>query len=114
MVYHKDLADRVSRALAHLENVEPKMMFSGVAFMVNQKMCINVTSGGMMCRVDPKMHETLLEMPGCRSMVMKGRELMGWLLIDEAFIQLDKDLDFWISQALSFNQQAKSSKKKKQ
>ena len=37
-----------------------------------------------MCRVDPKMHETLLVKSGCRSVIMKKRELVGWLLIDEA------------------------------
>jgi TfoX/Sxy family transcriptional regulator of competence genes len=113
MGYNEKLADRISSALAHIKDVKPKLMFSGVAFLVNDKMCINVTSGGLMCRVDPKIHETLVEKRGCRSMIMKGRELKGWVLVNEEVLKTKKDLDYWVALSLSFNKQAKSSKKKK-
>lgn len=111
MGYDKKLAERISHALAHVQHVTPKKMFSGIAFMVNSKMCINVTSDGIMCRVDPKIHDSLLEKPGCRPVVMKGRELKGWVLVAEDVLKSKKDLDFWVSHALSFNSEAKFSKK---
>lgn len=113
MALNEGLADRISTALIDVKNVELKMMFSGVAFMVNGKMCINVTRDGLMCRVDPKVHETLVEKPGCSSMVMKGRELKGWVLVSEEVIKSENELVYWISLCLSFNKEARSSKKKR-
>jgi hypothetical protein len=44
---------------------------------------------------------------------MKGRELKGWVLANEEVLKTKKDLDYWVALSLSFNKQAKSSKKKK-
>jgi hypothetical protein len=55
MAYDLKLAERIREYLARLPNlkVEEKKMFSGLAFMVNGKMCVNVSGENMMCRVDP-------------------------------------------------------------
>jgi TfoX/Sxy family transcriptional regulator of competence genes len=113
MAFSEKLAAKVSDALKGVKSVKQKMMFSGVAFLVNDKMCVNVTSKGLMCRVDPAIHDTLLDKPGCATVVMKGRELKGWILVSEEVLRTKKDLDQWISFALEFNARAKSSKKKK-
>ncbi len=111
MAYSEKLADRLRIALMDVPHVEEKKMFSGVAFMVNDKMCINVTSGGLMCRIDPELHDELLEKRGCRTMVMKGKELKGYLLINEEDVGRRAELDFLVRQCLDFNERAKSSKK---
>ncbi|MBS1686855.1 MAG: TfoX/Sxy family protein, partial [Bacteroidetes bacterium] len=43
MAYDHDLADRVREALVDVPDVTEKEMFSGIAFMVDGKMCINVS-----------------------------------------------------------------------
>lgn len=111
MAYSEKLVDRLRISLMDLPHVEEKKMFSGVAFMVNDKMCINVTSGGLMCRIDPELHDELLEKRACRTMVMKGKELKGYLLIDEEDVGRKAELDFWVRKCLDFNARAKSSKK---
>lgn len=111
MPFSEKLAHRVRTALMDVPRVEEKKMFSGVAFMVNDKMCINVTKNGLMCRIDPDRYEELLEKRPCRPVVMKGKELKGYLLINEEDIPRRAELDFWVSECLDFNPRAKSSKK---
>ena len=87
-------------------------MFSGVAFMVDDKMCINVGSDRIMCRIDPDLQDQLLEEKPCRVMVMKGREYKGYILVNEEDVQRKKELDYWIGLCLDFNPRAQRSKKK--
>jgi TfoX/Sxy family transcriptional regulator of competence genes len=112
MAYDEKLADRLREALAHLPRVTEKKMFSGVAFMVDGKMCINVSHDELMCRFDPELFETLVEKPGFRPMVMKGRQLNGYGYISPEAFQSKKEFDFWVNLCLDFNGKAKASKKK--
>jgi TfoX/Sxy family transcriptional regulator of competence genes len=112
MPYSEKLADRIREALVDVPKVREKEMFSGVTFMVDDKMCISVGPERIMCRIDPETHDQLLEEKPCRAMIMKGREYKGYILVNEDDVQRKKDLDFWIGLCLDFNVRAKSSKKK--
>ena len=61
MAYDTLLADRVRMHLTAFTKmkVEEKKMFSGVGFMVNDKMCVNVAGEKLMCRFDPALTETV-------------------------------------------------------
>ncbi len=113
MAYSEKLAGRIREALQALPNVEEKKMFRGIAFMVNDKMCVTVGDNEMMCRIDPDLHETLVKEKGCKTVVMKGREYKGWVLVSEEMTRTKKALNYWIGLALDFNKKAKSSKKSK-
>ena len=113
MSYSEKLADRIREALIEVPKVKEKVMFSGVTFMVDDKMCICVGPDRIMCRIDPELQDQLLEEKPCRVMVMKGREYNGYILVNEEDVQRKKELDFWIGLCLDFNARAKSSKKKK-
>lgn len=114
MPYSEKLADRIRIALMDMDipKVVEKKMFRGLTFMVDDKMCISVSGYNLMCRVDPEIHDQLLEEKPCRSMIMKGREYKGYILVNEEDVAKKKELDFWIRQCLDFNARAKSSKKK--
>lgn len=112
MPYSEKLADRIREALVDVPKVKEKVMFSGVTFMVDDKMCISVGHDRIMCRIDPESQDQLLEEKPCRVMVMKGREYQGYLLVNEEDLQRKKELDFWIGLCLDFNPRAKASKKK--
>lgn len=113
MAYNEKLTIRVREALAHLRDVEEKRMFSGVAFMVNGKMCIAVGDDRIMCRIDPAIHEVEIEKEGCRTVVMKGRPYKGYVYVNEAVIKTKKQLGYWVGLALDFNERAKASVKRK-
>ena len=113
MAINEKLTNRVREALVHMPKVEEKKMFSGIAFMVNGKMCVTVRDDRIMCRIDPAIHDELLEKKDCRTMVMKDREYKGYMLVSEDAIKNKKEFDFWIGLALEFNKKAKAAKKKK-
>src|SRR5690349_12299859 len=85
------LLERARSALAHLPRVEEKRMFGGVTFMVNGKMCISVGKERIMCRIDPELHERL---------------------VDEKNVRTAKDFDRWIALALEQNAKAQPAARK--
>ena len=114
MAYNEKLATRIREALSHRNDVEEKKMFKGVAFMVDGKMCINVSGDEMMCRFDPSLHQTVALKKGFRPMIMKGKQLNGYAYISEEGFKSKKDFDYWINLCLEFNKEARASKKPKQ
>ena len=113
MAYNEELADRLREALLAVPRVVEKRMFRGIAFLVGGKMCINVGDDELMIRIDPILHDELVEKPGCRSMKMKGKTLKGYVLVNADGRKTKKDFDYWVSLALDFNKRAKVSKKKR-
>lgn len=115
MAYDIKLADRVREYLADIENIsiEEKKMFSGLAFMVNEKMCVNITNRGLMCRFNPSLLETIAEKTGYEPMIMRGKEYKGYCYVAPEGFKNKKDFEFWMQLCLSYNNEAKSSKKVK-
>jgi TfoX/Sxy family transcriptional regulator of competence genes len=113
MAYNEVLANRIRERLADHPDVMEKEMMGGLAFMVNEKMCVGVIKEEMMCRIAPELHPTVIEMTGCRTMDFTKHHMQGWVMVDETGIRNIQELDFYINLALDFNSRAKASKKKK-
>ena len=88
-------------------------MFRGLTFMVNGKMCINVSGENLMCRFDPKLQDEIAEKKGFQSMIMKGKEYKGYCYINPAGFKDKKDFDFFVNLCLDFNKTGKSSKNRR-
>jgi TfoX/Sxy family transcriptional regulator of competence genes len=112
MAFNEKLADRIREVLIDKRKVEEKQMMGGLAFMVNDKMCVGVWKDEMMCRIDPDVREEALSKTGCRVMDITGKPMKGFVLIDETGMRSKKQFDYWIGLCLEFNKKAKSSKKK--
>ena len=115
MAYDHDLADRIREALIDIPNVEEKEMFSGIVFMVNGKMCINVSHDELMCRVDPAITDQLLEEYSgqTRQMMHSGKPMRGYLYVSEEGYRSKKQFDYWVKLCLDYNPIAKASQKPK-
>lgn len=115
MAYNTQLADRIREHLVQRPTlkIEEKEMFRGLVFMVNGKMCINVSDQNLMCRFDPALQETIAEKPGYKPMIMKGKELRGYCYVNPAGWKTKKEFLYWVELCLAFNEKAKASKKKK-
>ncbi|MCX2680844.1 TfoX/Sxy family protein [Galbibacter sp. EGI 63066] len=113
MAYDTKLADRIREYLVKFPNlkVEEKKMFGGLAFMVNGKMCVNVSGENLMCRFDPKLTQDIAKKRGYMPVIMKGREYEGYCYVELIGFKNNKDFEFWVELCLSFNDKAKSSKK---
>jgi len=113
MAYSIKLADRLREYLAAIPSlqIEEKEMFSGIVFMVNGKMCVNVSHENLMCRFDPSLQEELAERPGYEPMIMRGKEAKGYCYVTPDGFRSRKDFEFWVNLCLDYNPRAKTSKK---
>ena len=87
-------------------------MFGGIAFMVRGKMCITARAERIMCRIDPALHDAALKRNGCRTMVMKGREYRGYVLVSADAVRTKAALKYWLDLALNYNKSITSTKKR--
>ncbi len=111
MAYSEKIAQRIRHALKHLDNVEEKKIFGGLAFMVNGKMCLAVGAKEVMYRIDPQLHEQEVQKTGCSTVVMGGKNYRGYIDVQAENLKHDIDLKYWIDLALDFNNQLTKNKK---
>ena len=113
MASQQKLADSVRDIISQTHsNIEEKKMFGGLCFMVNDKMCVGVKEHRMMFRIDPNVHDKALEKEGCQPMIMKGKELKGYVFVDTDVLTRKKDLEYWVGLALDYNKMAPAPKMK--
>lgn len=114
MAYNEQLAEKVRAALGSQKNLTEKKMFGGIAFMIDDKMCIGVDKNDIIIRCAPEETDELLSKKGARIFDLSGsRPMKGWVLVGPEGIGVKKDFDWWISKAIEGNKHAKRTKKKK-
>lgn len=113
MAYDNILANRVRDYLCTIDEIkiEEKKIFGGLAFMVNDKMCINISDSQLMCRFDPALTKKLSERTGFLPMIMNGKVYKGYCYVDPIGYKRKRDFEFWINLCLDYNAKAVSSKK---
>lgn len=111
MAVNEKLTDRVREALLSQAALIEKKMFRGIAIMLNDKLLASTGDDELMVRIDPALNDDVLERPGTRNMIMKGKTLKGWVYVKEEELKSKKALEYWLNLALSFNGKAKASKK---
>ena len=88
MTYDRELADRVRAALSAEPGVTEKAMFGGLAFLVDGSLAVAASGkGGLMVRCDPARADELTAADGVARMVMRGREMDGWLRVLHCSVQ---------------------------
>jgi TfoX/Sxy family transcriptional regulator of competence genes len=113
MAYDIKLADRIREYLVKFPRlkINEKEMFRGIVFMVNGKMCVNVSGENLMCRFDPALYPEVAEKDGFNPMIMKGKELKGYCYVSPSGYKSKKDFEYWVNLCLDYNERAKASKK---
>jgi len=113
MAYNEHLADRVKQLLESRKvKYTQKKMFGGLCFMVDDKMLIGVEKERLMARIDPEDEPKALKRKGAKPMDFTGRVMKGYAFIDEKALDLDDELEYWVTLCLRYNPKAKASKKK--
>ena len=115
MAYSTKLAERIRTYLEGISKIkiEEKEMFKGLAFLVNGKMCINVSGENLMCRYDPVLEDEVAEKTGFQPMIMKGKQLRGYCYVSEDGYKSKVNFEYWLKLCLDFNEKAKASRRKK-
>ncbi|TRX35781.1 TfoX/Sxy family protein [Flavobacterium sp. ZT3R18] len=115
MAYNEILSLRVEKQLLQQNiNFVAKKMFGGIAFMINDKMCIGIVKNELMLHVLDEEYEWLLEENHVRPMNFTGKIMKGFLFIEEEALQGEEKLLHWIKFGLDFAEKGivKSKKKK--
>lgn len=79
--------------------VTEKRMFGGLAFLLDGRMAVVVStrSGGLMVRVPIEDRGELLASAGVRPMQMRGSDMRGWVVVDTAELADDAVLRRWVA-----------------
>jgi TfoX/Sxy family transcriptional regulator of competence genes len=103
MAYDEDLAGRVRELVAAEQGVEERRMFGGLAFLVNGHMSVTASrQGGLLIRMDPAEADALVDDVHVKPMVMRGREMDGWLRVDDVALRTASDLERWVARGVGF------------
>lgn len=120
MAFSEKTAQRI-RSIFFEKGVDfsEKQMFSGLCFMIDDKMCcathIDKKSGEeyLMCRIGEFAYQTAIERDECIPMTFTGTSMAGYVFVLESGTKSDIDLAYWLQLCLHYNPLAKKSKKKK-
>ena len=97
MAYDEHLAGRIRALLEHDDGLTEKKMFGGLAFLIGGNMAVAASGqGGLLVRADPATSDDLLDSPGVRPMEMRGRQMQGWLRVDDEVVRTKRQLEKWV------------------
>jgi TfoX/Sxy family transcriptional regulator of competence genes len=103
MAYDEELAARIRDEMTGEPGVTEMRMFGGLAFLVGGNMAVAASGqGGLMLRCDPDDTEALLAEPGAAPMVMRGKEMRGWLRVDAQTVEDDVALRSWVERGAAY------------
>lgn len=112
MAHNEKLAEKIRQHLKGTKNLNEKKMFGGIAFMINDKMCVGVDKDDMILRCAPEMTDELLKKTGARHFDLSGKPSMkGWLLIGTDGTNNKKSFEFWMETGIEANKKATVIKK---
>jgi TfoX/Sxy family transcriptional regulator of competence genes len=98
VAYDEELAERIRELIGGEPGRTEKKMFGGLAFLVGGNMAIAASGqGGLLVRADPNESEKLVATTNARPMVMRGREMPGWLRVDADAVRTKKQLAKWVA-----------------
>lgn len=94
-----------------------KKMFSGICFMVDNKMCcgthVDKDTGEsvLLCRIGEHVYQKALEENDVLPMNFTGKVMKGYIYVTENGIRDKQKLEYWLQLCLDFNPLAQKSKK---
>ena len=103
MAYDEDLANRIRELMAGEAGVTEKKMFGGLAFLIGGNMAVAASGqGGLLVRVDPDETEALAAKAHAGPMVMRGRDMQGWLRVEDEGVGTKRQLEPWVKRGVAY------------
>ena len=102
--FDEELADRIREVLLDLgvDGVREQQMFGGLAFLVGGHLAVAASrEGGVLLSVARDDTDALLEKPHTRPMVMRRREMAGWLRVEPAGVRTKRQLSPWVRRGVA-------------
>ena len=101
MPYDAATAERVRRLLAPHDAAEKRMVGGGLSFTVRGRMVCGVTATALAVRVGADAVPGLLAEPQVGPMVLGGRQVRAFVLVEPAGYAGDADLTRWLQRGLA-------------
>jgi TfoX/Sxy family transcriptional regulator of competence genes len=103
MAYDEDLANRARELVGGEKSLTEQRMFGGLAMLVNGNMAVAVRGkGGLLVRMDPATSHTALGERGAQEMIMRGKAMPGWIVVEESACAKAADLKRWVDRGITF------------
>jgi len=103
MAYDRELADRIRELVGGELGIAEQRMFGGLAFLINGNMSVAASGqGGLLVRVRPEETDALIGDRWVAPMVMRGRQLRGWLRVDAAVLDDAAQLEQWVARGVTY------------
>jgi TfoX/Sxy family transcriptional regulator of competence genes len=103
MAYDEELADRLRELVGEQTGITEQRMFGGLAFLVRGNMAVAASGqGGLLVHVDPVDGKALVATTPAEPMVMRGREMRGWLRVDAQAVADDGELGGWVERGVAY------------
>jgi TfoX/Sxy family transcriptional regulator of competence genes len=97
VAYDEHLAARIRTLLEDEAGLTETKMFGGLAFMIGGNMAVAASGqGGLLVRADPATSDRLLTSTGVQPMEMRGRQMPGWLRVDDEAVRTKRQLERWV------------------
>jgi hypothetical protein len=101
MAFDEELAARIREQVAHEDGLSEQRMFGGLAFLINRNMAVAASSeGGLLVRADPAEADAWVDGDRVSPMVMRGREMSGWLRVSAPVS--DDEVELWAARGVAF------------
>jgi TfoX/Sxy family transcriptional regulator of competence genes len=98
VAFDEELAGRIREFLAGERGVSEKRMFGGLAFLVDGNMAIAASGqGGALVRCEPSETDALVARTNAETMVMRGREMQGWVRVAAEHLGTKRQLAKWVA-----------------
>ena len=103
MAFDEDLANRIREVVGRERGLTEKKMFGGLAFLIRGNMAVAASGqGGLLVRVDPDETDKLVRKPHARRFEMRGREMDGWLRVDDEGVRTKRQLEPWVRRGVTY------------
>jgi TfoX/Sxy family transcriptional regulator of competence genes len=102
VAYSEELVERIRDVLDGRPGIVERKMFGGVAWMVNGNMACGVIAEDIMVRLDHEEADQAMAEEHVGPMEFTGRPMRGFLLVEAAGIEEERDLVRWIETGANF------------
>jgi TfoX/Sxy family transcriptional regulator of competence genes len=103
VAYDEKIAGMIRAEIAAVTSVTEKKMFGGLAFLVGGNMAVAASGqGGLLVRVDPERSDAIVSTTAAEPMVMRGREMAGWLRVDASHAKTASQVRKWVDLGVAY------------
>jgi TfoX N-terminal domain len=97
MAYDQVLAQRIRDIIGPDPELTEQKMFGGLSFLIRGRMAISASGqGGVFLHVSKDQGEELVTTTEATTVIMRGKEMLGWLRVAAEYVATDDELSPWV------------------